>query len=139
MGNEMSTISGETIAQISEYLNGAENFVAEQVPLVCQEILRYGIADAIFTIVIFGIIGVTSYRIGKRMLNTNYDTYSAKTEEAFSHYKWHEYVVFGRCLFWIGSCASIFFILFSICQIMKIILAPRLYILKNLADLVNGA
>ena len=112
------------LSKALEYIETAESFVVEQAPLLVQEILMFGLADAclsafILLVLVVG-LGYGTYRVVKLAIKDGAD------EAAF---------ILGLCGGGgaIGCTIGLFQCVFTIA---KITFAPRLYLLQELKALL---
>ena len=122
----LKELTADALREITAYVHSAGNFVAEQTPLLCQEIINFGLAKAIILTVIWLIFALVSYYIAHKLYKHGT---KINCDEAL------RLGIALKIICPIGC--SVGFIIMGI-QTAKIWFAPRLYILEYLAALVNS-
>ena len=124
MDEQLKELTTAGLSKALEYIETAEGFVVEQAPLLVQEILAFGMAEACITAVILVVLasglGYGTYRLVKVAVKDGAE------EAAF---------IIGL----LGGGASIGSLIafFSeVFTIAKITFAPRLYLLQELKELL---
>ena len=124
MSEEIKELATKSLSKALEYIESAGDFVVEQAPLLVQEILAYGLVSNIVFATIYGaataILCYTSYRLSKMAL-------AKKVEEL---------VVLVVLVGGAASITTIICFFDCILHILKIIFAPRLYLLEALKSLL---
>jgi Mn2+/Fe2+ NRAMP family transporter len=124
MNKELQQSMSQFLNLMIEALGKTTNFAAEQIPLYVQELLRYAMWDTIFSLILAIAILTASLIIAKKVLkylriaDYNYDL------EATAHIL---LVVLG-----LSSIFSVFLTVASVSTILKITLAPRVYVIDYL-------
>jgi hypothetical protein len=123
-----------SLDEVQKWAESTKDFVSEQAPLVVQEVIRWGIAQNIFWTLLFAILMI---------LVTITWLYIRKS------WKWDTSVGDGRDWFPVGFflngiCVLINFVMFTflssaVYNLVYIWVAPRLYVLDQLATLLNRA
>lgn len=108
--------------QVTEWLKGAGDLVAQEAPVLAQEVVRYGVFDAAFGLV-FGIAMLALCVFCVR--------HAAKGDFSDGD------VAAAAFVSILSGLAAIVSIPMSVSLLGKIILAPRLYLLEQMAKLVN--
>jgi len=126
MNEQIEQISKEGLEKALAWANTAENFAVEQTPLLIQEIIRLGITIQTFWMVLSLIVGATSCIIWKKTLEKIWDenSYDITLDQS---------KVIISVIFLFISC-----IVFSVntFYLLKIIFAPRIYVLQELSKLI---
>ena len=124
MNEELKELATTGLSKALEYIETAESFVVEQAPLLVQEILMFGLADACLTAFILLVLvvglGYGTYRVVK----------AAIKDEAIEAAFLIGVVGGGGSL---GCTIGLFQCVFTIA---KITFAPRLYLLQELKSLL---
>jgi hypothetical protein len=120
---EPKDVSADVAEEVLGWLQAGAELVEAQAPLLAQEILRFGLVSEIFGLVLFG---ATSIAIAL------YARYAARRLRNAKLSDWD--LAFGLA----ALCSAFFGILAvaSLHGIIKILVAPRLYLLEQLADLL---
>jgi hypothetical protein len=123
----------ESIDQVQQYIEGGANFVAEQVPLVVQEIITWGMAQCLIWICVWicvclvGVAGTIHLRhVGKR-----------KEQEEEEGDVGYVLSVISRVIAYATSCVFIVSIGICIYDLCFIYFAPRLYVLETISGLIK--
>lgn len=130
----MDTTNLEAIAEtIVQWLQGLGDQVAQQAPLLAQEVLRYGFWEAIlYTVVAFafmgGLIGLGLF-IKARMTTYYANTRYRPGDDMPS---WIPLLICGGF-----SCIPFAVAVGELVTIIQIVVAPRLYLLNEVARLVR--
>jgi Mn2+/Fe2+ NRAMP family transporter len=124
MNKELQQSMSQFLNLMIEALGKTTDFAAEQIPLYVQELLRYALWDTILSLILAIAILTASLIIAKKVLkylriaDYNYDL------EAAAHIL---LVVLG-----LSSIFSVFLTVASVSTILKITLAPRVYVIDYL-------
>jgi hypothetical protein len=125
MNEQLSQLLEQGFGKALSYVQATESFVAEQAPLLIQEIVNYGLAYNGFLAVLWGVIGVclaySSYRL-------------VKYAQTCDSYNDEGPAIAGVFLGCIGAGSLIGCICESL-VVLKIVFAPRLYLLEELGRL----
>lgn len=110
----------ELLKQLIDIIQNTKDFTIEQMPLVANEIVRYGIVDGVIGIV-FSICLILACLY---TLNKKYKVDSYGDESGF--------VFFAKIVSIIFLIISVFMIFLGSSQIIKAKIAPRLFIIDEL-------
>ena len=132
MNEQIEKISKEGLEKALAWANTAENFAVEQTPLLIQEIIRLGITIQTFWMVLSLIVGATSCIIWKKTLKSG-GTWEKIWNESYPDITINQVKVIVSVIFLFISC-----IVFSVntFYLLKIIFAPRIYVLQELSKLI---
>ena len=118
MTEELTTLTEQGLAKALAYIETTESFVVEQAPLLVQEVLRYGLFNALFWtgfwLVAFSAVMWSAVKVWKMLGEDGDDGFVGVVIAIFPG---------GGCL--AGCFANLF-------DAAKIIIAPRLYLLEKL-------
>jgi FtsH-binding integral membrane protein len=120
--DRLANLSADALEHLSEWLQATEAFVAEQAPLVAQEIVRWGMYKAILLMVLCAVLlalVVISTLMMRRLFDDEGDKNGATQ--------------FGMI---IGTCVAGFTLAPGIYNLCYVLTAPRLYILEQISKLV---
>jgi len=149
MNEELQTKIGENIESILTYLESGVksgiDFGAEQVPILIQEILRFNLAEnLIYLAIIWGILAITFCLTFLKKYNFEYKDGGEKKfrknklwVEVFKDGS--ESALFMGVIFSTPFAISLIVTLLSINLIIesvKIVVAPRLYLIEYLSNLI---
>lgn len=134
MNKTLETKLVESFTEIQSWVNTTKDFVAEQAPLVVQEVIRWGLYQHIFWaslscfLLIVGLY--TCYRAFKYSITFNW-------EQAGDVAQVSSIILSVSSPVWsvIWFCNMTY----SLYQVTYISVAPRLYVLEQLAGLLNKA
>lgn len=117
--------------ELLDWAKAGKEIVAEQVPLLVQEIIRWGFAEA----VLYMLLGAVIFLCARYLMNKWY----TRPEGGFWR-SWDEGP--GPLFAWIGIGAGyvIGFLMFftSLFTAVKCLVAPRVYLIEYLANLVQN-
>ena len=115
--------------RIVEALESGVDFASEQAPLLIQEVLTYYlVTELIWTVISFLFvvgIGYAYYRFIKAYRAE--DNYSSSDEEA---------MFFGSMFAFIAYMLPVFLFVSSLSTVIKILVAPRLFLIQKLAEIL---
>ena len=117
--------------KIVEALESGVEFAGEQAPLLIQEVLTYYTFASIIEIIIFlSLFICSSYFI-------YYVFKNGKNPDSFFTKRFgNEHRVFPLIFAWAFTLGSFIFTLLNILQLVKILVAPRLFLIEKLAGLL---
>ena len=116
-------LTDQLIAEILEILKNTKDFVLEQAPLVVQEIYRWSMFSSLFC-AICGFIGMC---IGGALLFKGYQVKKAQTRSyEIDAFPW----VFGGAII---LTITLSFFMVAVLNIIKIHLAPKLFLIEYLS------
>ena len=129
MNEELQQRLIQSIDKVSTWVESAEGFAIEQTPLILQEMLAYGWWMNVFSVSLCIILVLPVAWVIKRIYSAVMDeskdeSYDRILATAFSYFP-------GLLLIPIFINIHI-----SICTLIKISLAPRIYILGQIGDLL---
>lgn len=123
----------EQLTQILQFLletaKATGEFAKEQLPLVAQEIVTFGIAKHVIGFLAAALVGVAGWRGLSR--------YVQKVKESKGNIWSEEQVGLGRLLQFGGAAVCICLAVSNLISLSQAILAPRLYLLEYLKDMVG--
>lgn len=122
-----TTITNETanlIATMTEYLKGSVEFVKEQAPDVIQQLLAWKMAELWVLLILFATFTIVS-PIAVR--------YCWKRADCYDNEGW----IVGAVISAIGELFSIPLFIMSLLDLLKLYIAPKVFLLEYLAKLVN--
>lgn len=123
MTEELTTLTEQGLAKALAYIETTESFVVEQAPLLVQEVLRYGLFNALFW------AGFWAVAVGGVMWCA-VKLYQMLVRED----KDNEFIGVMVGIFPGGGCLVVCFV--NLFEAMKIGIAPRLYLLERLDSLL---
>lgn len=123
MNDLTEKLSQVSLERIEKYLNSAESFASEQVPLLVQEIIRWELVSNCFYLCLLSFI----------FLVFLYISYFLVFKTKFSEERLMYALI---CAF--ASVCSLIFILQTICDIAYVLLAPRMFLLEKMRDFINN-
>lgn len=116
------------ISEMCDLLKAAKDFTLEQAPKVAIEILHYRLAMAIVYMVIALIIGTLGFFLRKWAVKAYKE--NGERSNADMEFAW----IFGW-LAMLVACPVMFFI--NLIDLLKVTLAPRLYLIEYLSELLK--
>lgn len=134
MNEELQKRLVESWDKIIQYLEHTENFVAEQAPLVVQEIINWGIWSNIVLLLIWFIISIILLKIGNYLFGKgkycleNNISYIGRDDQ-FGLYLLGTVVYCGSMVSFFAGCGT------SIYNLFYVLCAPRLYVLDQISNL----
>ena len=134
MNEELKTRLVESMDKVQEYVEATGDFILEQAPLVAQEIVQLGRVSTTFQAVCFAAGALFSYLIYRKLWK-KYEASQVSEPVDGAVAVCHEYAVAGVG-FWIGSMTLTVFALINTKEALLPWLAPRLYLLQELAKLI---
>ena len=125
MNEEMQDLTADTLGKVLEYVEATEGFVIEQAPLLCQEMLAWGfwghIAGACAMAFLLCGLLATAIVVMRHIDHNESDGTP-------------EFVV---CVVWfLTTMLSVGFMVECFYYVLKICVAPRLYIIEELSKLL---
>lgn len=120
---EKEVING-FVQQMSDILKNAEDFTVSQMPEVCKEILKYNFLEAVFYVTVGALILVLSYFVAK-IINDQHK------KDLHGDWQWMHFGTIGLIV------VGILFLTINGLDIVKIELAPRLYLIEYFAQLAS--
>ena len=130
---ELTEITQEVVQKCLDWMQATENIVSEQTPLLCQEIIKYGMVHSITLIIISAcllVIGILLVKFNYRQSNWNK---SFASLDDISPSKQAIFLLLGG----IGFILGIVDLPVQIFTLMKIVYAPRLYLIEQLSALLK--
>ena len=118
---QLITDAGE---KVLEYLEATEGFAVEQAPLLAQEIVRWGIWWNIAE----GLIGAALCAVTIRWARKTWDARESADTPALEIGAVVAFCTVPFYVFFVGSSAAV---------VLKALIAPRLYILEQIAGLIT--
>jgi hypothetical protein len=123
----------ESLGMALDYVQKGTGFVAEQAPLVIQEMLRWEIGSNAFLAVFWGSIAFVAYKLARYTIaypRTNTSKYSDQV------YFDVDYVfqIVGVCA---AMIISPLFTLGYVYNLMYVLLAPRLFLIDKITSLIQ--
>ncbi len=116
-------ILNEFAAEMLELLRDGSQFIGDQAPIVCREILSYNLWLGLFVASLGVVIGVFGYWAFKQLM----PKYKGWEEEPP-----YPHLVAGACF-----VVSLLMCAYGIPTVFKILLAPRLYLLDYFTRLLG--
>lgn len=133
MNEQMNNAIVEVINKVTSGVEGAIEFSKEQIPDVLEQLLMWNMCESIMWLVIGLVLVVTSVKMffgwnsrKKVILSSDY---CGEDKEDLQTIWWVVLIVIG--------VAGIPFVIYNTLEIIKIIVAPKLYLLEYAADLVK--
>ncbi len=111
--------------QVTEWLKSAGDLVTQEAPLLAQEVVSYGVFDAIYGLIFGGVLLVVCVRLGWCAVKMGKE----RNEESAT------LVLIAFTLS--TGIASFAVTCGNISQLGKTLIAPRLYLLEQMAKLVS--
>ncbi len=121
---KVASMSEVAFSKAMEYVQATEGFVVEQAPILIQEILNWGLAESSIYCVIWGVFG-------SALLYGVYRACRAPHDDN------DECVLIPVVIF--GGGGGILAVIASFCYLLeavKVLVAPRLYLLEQLKTLI---
>ena len=122
----------ELIGYLTDTLKSSGEFVKEQAPDIAQQILAYGLYERIISIVIAALVLSVAWLILPKRLGPWKAEYKASGYRDFPKH------VCGKAVLTAGSVFGALSIFLNTLGIVKITVAPKLYLLSYLADMLKG-
>jgi len=119
-------ILNEFVAEMTSLLQGGAQFVGAQMPLVCREILTYGLITSLFWIVVSVAVFYGLYRFWTHVLVIT---------DLFNMNDLGDLFIFWMLVL-VSIIAPTVGLLCNLNTLVKVLVMPRLYLLKYFADLV---
>ena len=116
-------IMNEFVAEMLKLLQSSSQFIGEQMPLVCQEILRYQLVASTGLALLGGGLGIFGYWAYKRLLPT---WAGIQKEPPYPH------IAAGICYVW-----ALALVIVHLLEVLQILIAPRLFLLTYFSNLVR--
>ena len=122
---------------VENWLESGAGFVGEQVPLIIDEIIWWGLASHSFLALLFaGIYGVCWYvghRANKFFIKSSIEYEKNKSKSLQTDCEW------GMAGWILGKYVGLFWLIFvftNLYQVVFILCAPRLYVLEQVKEFV---
>jgi hypothetical protein len=129
--NEITSEVGEAVELIKGYALELEGFMREQAPLYIEEVLRWGLWNhLLYTLLWLTLVIV--FVIMARKCNADSDRFTEKNRAMEAD------ACFFFCM--VFTCLAILFSYFTVENlfvVMKILVAPRLYLLEHFTHLIK--
>jgi hypothetical protein len=125
MNEQLSELVAQGFGKALSYVQATESFVAEQAPLLIQEVINYGLAYNGFLTVLWLVLGSAAIYTSVRLIKY------ANTKEAYND----EGPAILGVFFGVFGVGSIIGFLCEVAIVLKIVFAPRLYLLEELGRL----
>ncbi len=122
MTEEMQALTEQGLAKALAYIETTESFVVEQAPLLIQELLNYSLVYSSFWAVFWFIMGLGGIFFGVKV----YRWIDKDGGDPFAGVMLG-FFVGGGCLGGAFTCLA---------TVVKILIAPRLFLIQRLGDLV---
>lgn len=131
------------LAFLQEGMEAGVNFASEQVPLFIQEILAWGVYEATLWLLVFALVfGVVPELFKRRVKNTYLKEYSSYMKTPTARYEGCSdeafvWVASQVVVPYLGRTLAITFVFNQLLTIGKILVAPRLYLLEKIGELIH--
>lgn len=122
----------QLVAKVVEYLDVTEDFVAEQAPILIQEMLTWGLITYTIDTVVSLFVLVLCIIATKWAWKNNVEMFKGK-----SLYDQHPGWVLTMVCTVVFGAASFFIAIGSLQTIAQILFAPRVYLMERAASLIN--
>ena len=116
----------DSLEKVEEWLTATEQLVAEQAPLVVQEIIVAGLFDAIFGLVLCSIFGILL------CLNAKLCFRNVKGEDSLKDIDWTA----GGIVSLVALIGCIIGVIICVYDIIYINLCPRLYVIEQIREMI---
>lgn len=126
----------EMLEKVKNGIDIASDFLGEQLPLVAQEIINWGLGEAIFWTSVFFIVTTVLMTMGflfKKRAN------KYMKECNCSSWDWDSGSPYGAVFYFIFGGIFFFVMVNYAFDIVKIAVAPRLYLIEELIRMTKGA
>jgi UPF0716 family protein affecting phage T7 exclusion len=115
---------------VNESAKAVGTTAQQEIPLLVQEYLRWGIGDALMWMLLTVSMGVSLLRMGKRMA-------SFPETRSYGGYD-GERLFFSRYVFPMAGWAFIIVgFVTNLYQVLQVLIAPRVYLLQQVRELVK--
>jgi hypothetical protein len=114
--------------ELLKWVQAGGEFVKEQTPLLCQEIIKIGQINSIFDIVLGSICIIAFIFILKKSAKV-FKEDDEETPRSIG-------CIISCVVFGIGSIVSVVIIIISVYTLLMTIFAPRLYLLQQIKELL---
>lgn len=125
MDEQMKERLAESMDKVLGYVEQGADFAVEQAPLVAQEIVTWGIAEGVISVVVATPLLCVVVFVLKRIWTRKEDRHFDEIDAAFATF----FTLLAGVLPAILFCTGLF-------QAAKALLAPRLYILEQIGRLL---
>jgi uncharacterized membrane protein YuzA (DUF378 family) len=124
----INQVGAELLEVLKQGLVSGSKLVSEQFPILCQQILRWGVWNNVFTIILSVVIMFTCYKLIRFVIKK-------QTDDEYGNVETWSPIVYILC----GMVGIVFFIMFwtSIWEIGKIFSAPNVYLLDYFKSLIT--
>ena len=122
MTEKMQSLTEQGMERALAYIETTESFVVEQAPLLVQEVLRYEAAYAGFWACFWSLCVIGTLYFGRKM----YVLLEKEGNDPFP----------GFLLGFFGTMGCLACTFFNLATVVKITIAPRLYLLERLNSLL---
>lgn len=131
MTEEIKTLTEQGMEKALAYIEATESFVAEQAPLLVQEVLRYGLVSESIPATILAVL-VVGFGTG------SWFSFKELRKDHSKYLKDHDKDLFGffgviTAAISLGCFICLYRMAFTLA---KIIFAPRLYLIETLSALI---
>jgi len=130
---QLGKVGIDGMKELGEWIHGAKEFVVEQAPLICQEILNRGTIQACICIAVFVISIVFLVIVAKFARKKFVEALKGNSYYDDADAGWYCCMVLSII---VTICCSIGFF-YNLYMVLYIQLCPRLYILEQLAKVVK--
>lgn len=126
MNKELEAQLASTLKDLTNTAGQIKDFTMEQVPDVIHQWLLFALIDNIMGVIFWSLLIWLSYMTATKWSNQTRD-YSGWSESKLLT------TIFGGLL----SAGSLFFVVMNLSNIIKIIVAPKVYIIQNIASFIK--
>lgn len=133
MNEKLNEIGIESLDKLREYVESAEAFASEQIPLVLQEMLRWEICSTLFLILVNGIILsliLYLYRFVYKYMLPTFDPEKMSNDDRLGYFLGNLVSIAVVILFSGLLLEKIYHLVFVTC-------APRLFLLEKFAEIYS--
>jgi len=132
--DSLKEVTTGVLSNVIEYVQDANNFVVEQTPMLCNEIINFGLIKAGILMTVYFVTVVMCYFLGKKLIN-----YMRAKEETID---WNSedrsfFIFWGSVINYVGPLPFAIGLIIELINFAKIWFAPRLYILEYLTNLID--
>jgi len=133
--DKLDEVGAQGVQFLSDFTTRGVQFIEEQAPLLCSEIVWLGVVQYAFiaaVFLVFLIISLVWLVIGWRWLDRGYDNCKDGEEEGAM-------IVFGAAIPSVTLFLSSVFMFYNAYHAVCIAVAPRVYLLEYFAELAGKA